>query len=278
MEVASHLKRGIAVAVAHFSNDQSLKYKHFVNAIRDNENTDILIAIGDAKVSQPADSFTVFNTESTPTTFDGRWSVEEIRRFVALASLPPIVPYTSVWTRSIFSNDHHVREHLVYMSEDQELFYNTALRRTLETVAKKGFGQFLVLDLNAYERNMIDYFGFDRDQLPILFYVDLREKSGSIKYVYHNEEYTVEEILDFVKKARDGELYPFYKSEPIYKELDGFVRRLVSKDFMDVAYDPYTNVLVEFVVPVGTEVLMTRRNVDCANGLKMTISISRMTT
>ena len=250
-EVTSHRKKGISIVIAHFSTDTSLKYKHFISAIREDEFNDILLSVGESKVSQPMDSFSVINSDDVVYPFTGKWGVDDIRAFIALWSLPAIVPYTSVWNRRIFDHAHHIREHLVYMSEDNELMWNEPLRDVFTRVSIKGRHQFLMLDLNPDERSMINYFGFDRDQLPILFYVDLRSDKGSIKYVYHDEEYTVEKVMEFAQKAHDGELYPYYKSEPVYTELDGFVRRIVSRDFVDVAFDPYRNVLVEFVVPVG---------------------------
>ena len=276
MEVASHRRKGISVVVAHFSTDSSLKYKHFMSAIREDEYNDILISVGESKVSQPMDSFCVINTDDVVYQFTGKWGVDDIRSYIALWSLPTIVPYVSTWNRRIFDRTHHIREHLVYMSENNELQNNLPLREVFEQVSVKGRNQFLMLDLDPDERSMIDYFGFEREQLPILFYVDLRSDQGSIKYVYHDEEYTVEKVMEFTEKAHLGELYPFYKSEPVYTEPDGFVRRIVSRDFVDVAYDPYRNVLVEFVVPVGRrEERIERRNAGCAIGSRTTISIWR---
>lgn len=277
LEVASHRKKGISVVVAHFSTDTSLKYKHFISAIREDEFHDILVSVGESKLSQPMDSFSVINTDDVVYPFTGKWGVDDIRAFIALWSLPAIIPYTSSWNRRIFDRSHHIREHLVYMSENNELLSNRPLREVFEQVSVKGRNQFLMLDLDPDERSMIKYFGFDRDQLPILFYVDLRSDKGSIKYVYHDEDYTVEKVLEFARKAHLGELYPFYKSEPIYSELDGFVRRIVSRDFMDVALDPYRNVLVEFVVPVGEEGSVERRSAECAIASRTTISTSRTT-
>lgn len=275
MEVASHRRKGISVVVAHFSTDSSLKYKHFMSAIREDEFNDILVSVGESKVSQPMDSFSVINTDDVVYPFTGKWGVDDIRSFIALWSLPAIVPYVSAWTRRIFDKTHHIREHLVYMSENSELLNNLPLREVFEQVSVKGRNQFLMLDLDPDERSMIKYFGFEREQLPILFYVDLRSDKGSIKYVYHDEDYTVEKVMEFAEKAHLGELYPFYKSEPIYTEPDGFVRRIVSRDFVDVAFDPYRNVLVEFVVPVGKRGEVECRSAECAIKSRTIISTWR---
>ena len=74
--------------------------------------------------------------------------------------------------------------------------------------------------------------------------------SGDVpmKYVYYGE-FEREGMLNFVKEAQEGILYPFYRSEQIHEHLDGFVKVLVTREFDDIVYDPMKNVLVEFVVP-----------------------------
>ena len=134
------------------------------------------------------------------------------------------------------------------MSVNSEPRQNPVLRSILEDVALKHQGSVFVVDMDPETNGMMQYFGFDYDQLPILFFVDMENPSWK-KYVYHGE-IEAGGINHFYTDAMMGNLYPYYKSEPIYEHLDGFVKVIVSKDFDDVAYDPYKNVLVEYVVPV----------------------------
>ena len=58
-------------------------------------------------------------------------------------------------------------------------------------------------------------------------------------------------VREYIESYFRGDLKPYFKSEPIYKEREGNVRILVHDDFEQVVYDPTVNVLVEFVTNVG---------------------------
>lgn len=58
------------------------------------------------------------------------------------------------------------------------------------------------------------------------------------------------EVRNYIESYFHGDLKPYFKSEPIYKEREGNVRILVHDDFEKVVYDPSVNVLVEFVTNV----------------------------
>ena len=72
-------------------------------------------------------------------------------------------------------------------------------------------------------------------------------ETGPKKYVYYGD-INEEEMNNFVKEAKEGQVYPFYRSEKPYEHLDGFVKLVVAREFEDIVYDPMKNVLVEFVV------------------------------
>lgn len=57
-------------------------------------------------------------------------------------------------------------------------------------------------------------------------------------------------VREYIESYFRGDLKPYFKSEPIYKEREGDVRILVHDDFEQVVYDPTVNVLVEFVTNV----------------------------
>ena len=59
-----------------------------------------------------------------------------------------------------------------------------------------------------------------------------------------------EPIRDYIETYFRGDLKPYFKSEPVYKERDGNVKVLVHDDFDAFVYDPNVNVLVEFVTNV----------------------------
>lgn len=176
------------------------------------------------------------------------WEVDALKEFITIRSAPRIVPYESRWNHFLYSSNHNIKHHLVFMSVDEDLDTIPDLRHTLETFAAKLQGKLFVVHMHPEANNMMDTLGFDYEHLPILFFLDMTEAVWK-KYIFHGD-YNMEEITQFYEDVMENRLYPYYKSEPVYKHLDGFVKVLVGKDFEDVAFDPYTNVLVEFVVPV----------------------------
>ena len=110
-EIESHMHQERAVVVAHFRSNQSLKYRYFEDAVKDMDDVDCLCGFGENKMSEPVDSLTVTSTEGRVSTFDGKWNVEELKRFIATNALPLVVPYSSYWNRFIFSGDHGIRVH-----------------------------------------------------------------------------------------------------------------------------------------------------------------------
>ena len=176
------------------------------------------------------------------------WEVDPIKTFITIHSVPRIVPYEGRWNHFLYSGTHNIKHHLVFMSVDEELDSIPDLRSTLEIFAAKHQGKLFVVHMRPETNNMMESLGFEYDHLPILFFLDMNNDVWK-KYVFHGE-YQFDEIEKFYQEVLDGQVYPYYKSEPVYEHLDGFVKVLVSKDFDEVVFDPYKNVLVEFVVPV----------------------------
>lgn len=257
-EVFAHLGQGRPVFVGHFRSNTNLKYKYFSEIANDFDDVDTLCAFGDAEVDEPMDSFTVYNADGVSFPYTGssvsqsiqsvEWEKDAMKEFMVTRALPLIIPYRTRWNRFIFSSGHSIRKELVYLSADDEPIRNSDLHSILETLARKHQGEVFVVSMDPGD-NMMEYFGFDLDQLPLFFLLDM-EKQPWKKYVFHGAQ-KLEEMDHFYAEAVSGALYPYYKSEPVYEHLDGFVKVIVSKDFDDVAYDPYKNVLVEYVVPVG---------------------------
>ena len=170
-EIESHMHQERAVVVAHFRSNQSLKYRYFEDAVKEMDDVDSLCGFGENKMTAPIDSLTVISTEDRVSTFEGKWNVEELKRFIATNALPLVIPYSSYWNRFIFSGDHGIREELVYMVEDEALLSDESVNEVLKHVAKDHVGEFLTIIMPHEINNMIEYFGFSRDDLPILFYV-----------------------------------------------------------------------------------------------------------
>ena len=57
------------------------------------------------------------------------------------------------------------------MSDNNEPVYNLELYSILKEISEHYMGESFVVDMLADAGNMIDFFGFERDILPVFFYV-----------------------------------------------------------------------------------------------------------
>ena len=71
------------------------------------------------------------------------------------------------------------------------------------------------------------------------------------KFAYEEnvEEITVEKIRDFIMNFHNGNLSPFFKSEPIPDTQEGPVFVAVGKNFQEVVVDSDDDVLMKFYAP-----------------------------
>lgn len=170
-EISEHLGQFRAVVIAHFKDDKTLKYKFFDDALCDNDDVDVLVGFGDTDMGIKPDSFAIYNAEGRYFVFDSKWETENIKKWVYLHSFPFVINYDSHYNRFIFSKNHDIKSLIVYMSEDNEPLQNHELHDILEELGEQMMGQSFVVDMQADVGGMIDYFGFERETLPLFFYV-----------------------------------------------------------------------------------------------------------
>ena len=97
------------------------------------------------------------------------------------------------------------------------------------------------------EKNFIETYQID--SFPALLILDGTDKEGLKKYK-SNEKILNEKIInDFIDKFRKNKLEPFYKSEPIPKENNGNVFKLVGKSFEKEVLNSNKDVLIKFYAP-----------------------------
>ncbi|XP_011202174.1 protein disulfide-isomerase A3 [Bactrocera dorsalis] len=78
--------------------------------------------------------------------------------------------------------------------------------------------------------------------------VILARDEKNLKYAL-KEEFSVENLRDFVEKLLDGELEPYVKSEPIPENNNAPVKVAVAKNFDEVVINNNKDTLVEFYAP-----------------------------
>ena len=170
-EIKSHLNHNRAVVVAHFKDNKTLKYKFFNEALNDNDDVDILVGFGDIDMGVSHDSFCIYSAANEYWKYESKWEVDAIKKWVYVHSFPIVIPYESRYNRFIFSKQYEIKSLIVYMSENNEPVYNLELSSILKEISEQYMGESFVVDMLADAGNMIDFFGFDREILPVFFYV-----------------------------------------------------------------------------------------------------------
>lgn len=148
--------------------------------MKEMDDIDCLCGFGENKMSLPVDQLEVMSAENRRTQFTGTWKVEELKRFIATYSLPLVIEYSPYWSRFIFSGDHQIRQELVYISDKYSLLEEVDVKKVLENVSAAHQGEIVTIMMNAGQSNMMEYFGFSEEDLPILFYVPLHPQSNGI--------------------------------------------------------------------------------------------------
>ena len=179
-DIEKHLHQNRPVVVAHFRSNQSLKYRFFEDAVKEMDDVDCLCGFGENKMTLPIDSLEVTSSEGRLTQFTGTWNVEELKRFIATYSLPLVIEYSPYWSRFIFSGDHGIRQELVYISDSYDLYDESEVKSVLEDIASAHQGEIITVMMNAGQTTMMKYFGFNPEDLPILFYVRLSPHHNGI--------------------------------------------------------------------------------------------------
>jgi len=91
----------------------------------------------------------------------------------------------------------------------------------------------------------LNEFGYDFvGDKPVI----LARDAKGLKYAL-KEQFSVENLQDFVEKLLDGELEPYIKSEPIPETNDAPVKVAVAKNFDEVVINNNKDTLVEFYAP-----------------------------
>lgn len=159
--------------------------------MKDMDDVDCLCGFGENKMTLPIDHLEVTSTEGRRTEFTGTWKMEEVKRFIATYSLPLVIEYNTYWNRFIFSGDHGIRQELVYISDNYDLYDTSEVKKVLADVAVDHQGDVITVMMNAGQSMMLNYFGFTQEDLPILFYVPASELPNGVG---GHGSYTTQEV------------------------------------------------------------------------------------
>ena len=176
-------------------------------------------------------------------------TVKELKKWMAIKSLPLIVPYKHRYMKVMFSRDTEVYSQLILFSSTHFLQEHPEVKEMFEKIAQDYQTRLFVVNLLENEKNMLDFFGVDEHTLPRLSIV--RNGDNEVSKYSFKGAFEEAPIREYIEKFFREELEPFVRSEEPYPERDGNVKVLVASDFESFVYDRKVNVLVEFVVDVG---------------------------
>ncbi|XP_014215724.1 protein disulfide-isomerase [Copidosoma floridanum] len=180
--------------------------------------------------------------------FADEYTVDNLKNFVKVESLPLIVDFNHDTATKIFSGD--VKSHLLMFFSKKEGHLDK-YPKELKEHAKSFRGQILFVAIDAddtdHER-ILEFFGLKKEDVPSMRIIKLEEDMS--KYKPDNSEPTADNVKDFVSKFLAGELSKHLLTETLPEDWDKHpVKVLVSTNFKEVAYNKDKKVLVEFYAP-----------------------------
>ncbi|XP_014225896.1 protein disulfide-isomerase [Trichogramma pretiosum] len=180
--------------------------------------------------------------------FEGEVSIENLKKFVDLQSLPLIAEFNQESARRIFGGD--IKTHLlVFLSQEAGHFEKYV--EELKEPAKNFRGKLLFVTINADDNDherILEFFGMKKEEVPVMRLIQLEEDMA--KYKPENPEVSAANIQEFVSAFFDGKLKRHLLTQDLPEDWDKTgVKVLVGTNFAEVAYDTKKHVLVEFYAP-----------------------------
>lgn len=180
--------------------------------------------------------------------FDEEPTVENIKNFVTVQSLPLIVEFNQDTAQIIFSNDnkHHL---LVFLSKEAGHFEKYV--DIVKEPAKKFRGQVMFVIINVDESDhsrILEFFSIKKEDVPTMRIISIEKQMS--KYKPTKPEITAENVLEFVTAFVEGRLKKHFLSQDLPEDWDkNPVKVLVASNFHEIAFDKSKDVLVEFYAP-----------------------------
>lgn len=175
-----------------------------------------------------------------------------IKKWIAIHSLPLVVPFSEETAKSIFSGD--INLHLIAFADSTDDANYKEFMDDLEFIAEANRGEIIVVTVDFSDDRILDYFGIDpeSDMLPTVRLVQVSDEEGMKKYALADgvnaSPHSMQKLID---DFQSGFLQPILKSAPLPEEtwVPGTVMSLVGETFEDIARSPEKNVVVKFYAP-----------------------------
>ncbi|KAH9501828.1 hypothetical protein DERF_012640 [Dermatophagoides farinae] len=180
--------------------------------------------------------------------FDGEYSVDNLKLFIAANSLPLAVEFNHDTAKKIFGGE--IKSHLLLFISQKDDDYEKKIE-TYRSAAKSYKGKVLFVILNADDdehEKIMEFFGIQKEQVPSMRLIRLEDEMT--KFKPETNDFNEQSIKDFVAGVLDGKIKQHLLSQELPEDWDkNPVKILVSDNFDSVAFDKEKDVLVEFYAP-----------------------------
>lgn len=240
------------VIIGFFKDRESAESKTFINVANGVDDFPFGITSNEdvyAKYEAKCGSIILFkNFDEGKSVYDGESSEEQIKKFVAVQSMPLIVDFNHESAQKIFGGD--IKSHLL-MFISKEAGHIEKYAEPAKELAKSFRDKVLFVTINADEEDhqrILEFFGMKKEEVPSMRLIRLEEDMA--KYKPKNAELSADNIKTFVQDFLDGKLKQHLLSQDVPDDWDKTpVKTLVSTNFDDVAFNKDKDVLVEFYAP-----------------------------
>jgi protein disulfide-isomerase A1 len=180
--------------------------------------------------------------------FDQEFNLEELKKFIAVFSLPLIVDFNQDTAQKIFGGE--IKSHLLVFLSKSAGHFDDYVEGIKET-AKKFRGKILFVTIDADEKDhkrILEFFGMKEEDVPAMRIIELKDDMA--KYKPENPDLNAENVLNFVTAFAENKLKRHLLTQDLPEDWDkNEVKVLVGTNFAEIALDKTKNVLVEFYAP-----------------------------
>ncbi|CAD7005520.1 protein disulfide-isomerase [Ceratitis capitata] len=251
-EAEKLLKDNEIAVIGFFKNQESDEAKAFVS-VANALDTFVFGVSSDADVLSHYEakdgSVVLFKPfDEKKSVYEGETTVENLKKFVQVQSLPLIVEFNHESASKIFGGS--IKSHLLFFVS-KEAGHIEKHVEPLKDIAKQYREDILFVTISSDEeehQRIFEFFGMSKEEVPTIRLIRLEEDMA--KYKPESNDLSADTIKEFLQKFMDGKLKQHLLTQDVPEDWDkNPVKVLVAKNFDDVALDTTKDVLVEFYAP-----------------------------
>lgn len=180
--------------------------------------------------------------------FEGELTVETLKKFIQVQSLPLLVEFNHESASKIFGGS--VKSHLLFFVS-KDAGHIEKYVEPLKHLAKEYREDILFVTISSDDEDhqrIFEFFGMSKEEVPTIRLIRLEEDMA--KYKPDSNDLSESTIKDFLQRFTEGKLKQHLLSQELPEDWDkNPVKVLVSTNFDSVAFDKSKDVLVEFYAP-----------------------------